>query len=298
MLKELVRTLLPARVKHRLKRAAFPILGRAIEWEYLPGGFQPTTGHPAARGWNVAAVVHAYQSAFAEYERRVQGVDPLGFWYEGGVSSANDLIVPHNIHMSYAYAFATASRGRSQVRMLDWGGALGQYYALTRALFPDMSLEYLCKETPELVRAIGAARPGLHFTADAGCLDRTFDFVMASGSLHYEEDWRALLTRLAAATTGHLYVTRLPTVLTVPSFAFIQRPYSAGYNTEYVGWCINRDELLRHGRDCGLDLVREFVLGENPEIDFAPEANQYRGFLWRPAASTSAARPTPGSPAI
>lgn len=181
--------------------------------------------------------------------------------------------------------------------MLDWGGALGQYYALTRALFPDVQLDYLCKETPELVRAIGDPPSGVRFTADPDCLQQEFDFILASGSLHYEEDWRALVTRLAGATAGYLCVTRLPTVQQVPSFAFIQRPYRAGYNTEYIGWCINRTELLEHSRGCGLELVREFVLGENPEIDFAPEANQYRGFLWRPAAISRAASTPPRTPA-
>jgi len=279
MFTEVFRLLVPNKVKYQLKRLLFPILGRTVEWEYLPGGFHTETSRLVVRGWSAAEVANSYESGLAEYLRRVGGSEPLGFWYEGGMSSAHDLVVPHNIHMSYAYAFATAARGRSHVRMLDWGGALGQYRALTRALFPDVSLDYLCKETPELVRAAREALPEIRFTSDVGCLEEHFDFILASSSLHYEQDWQALVGRLAEATTGYLYITRLPTVLHTPSFVFIQRPYRAGYNTEYLGWCINREELLNQCQRCGLELVREFVLGENPEIDFAPEANQYRGYL-------------------
>ena len=77
---------------------------------------------------------------------------------------------------------------------------------------------------------------------------------------------------------------RLPSVLHANSYAFVQRPYVYGYNTEYLGWCLNRDEFLQQASSAGMRLVREFVTGEQPFIDNAPEQCLYRGFLFEPAA--------------
>lgn len=273
-----LRALTPATARWRLKRSLFPLLGRHIEWEYARDGWDAAERRLRVRGWNARAVGEAYTRSLDEFTRRLEGRGPLGFWYEGGVTGADDLVVPHNIYMSYAYAFARASHGLNRVRMLDWGGAGGHYFTLTRALFPAIELDYVCKETMEVAEHL-PNRPHLTVTADEQCLDRCYDFVVVSSSLHYEKQWRTLLGRLALATGGYLYVTRLPVVQKAASFVFIQRPYDAGYNTEYLGWCLNREEWFAAVRDCGLTLVREFVLGENPEIDFAPEPNQYRGYL-------------------
>lgn len=35
--------------------------------------------------------------------------------------------------------------------MLDWGGGLGAYYVYSRALLPDLELDYHCRELPLLV---------------------------------------------------------------------------------------------------------------------------------------------------
>ena len=275
MLRELVRRLVPAPLRRAINRAR----GRKPAWELLPGGWQAARQDPAVKGWNVQAVSDAYRTTWAGYLARVQGTGPLGFWYEGGISAPTD-IVAHNIHMSYAYAFARAAAGRQTVRLLDWGGATGQYYALTRALFPTVALAYTCKDMPLFAEAARANLPEARFTSDDAVLNERFDLVLASSSLHYTEDWRGLLTRLASASDGFVYITRIPVVERAPSFVFVQRPYAAGYATEYPGWCLNRSDLLAAAERAGLRLVREFVLGENPVIERAPEQNGYRGFLF------------------
>ena len=120
--------------------------------------------------------------------------------------------------------------------------------------------------------------------ADERCFERTYDLVVASTSLHYSEDWLALLGRLADVTTSYLYIANLPTVQQASSFVFIQRPYQYGYNTEYLAWFFNRDEFLQATESCGLHLAREFIHGYQPLIHGAPEQNTYRGYLFRPDA--------------
>ena len=108
-----------------------------------------------------------------------------------------------------------------------------------------------------------------------------YDIVIASTSLHYTLDWRALIQRLAKATSGYLYIANLPSVRQVSSFVFVQRPYQYGYNTEYLAWCLNKNEFLAEAEKAGVTLVREFIYGHMPFIQGAPEQNAYLGFLFR-----------------
>ena len=283
-LKSVVRNAIPQPLRRRFKRMFYGRFKRTILWEYMPQGWQAQENDHDIKGWDVSTVLEAYKAGWPNFVAHLQGSGPLGFWYETRDRGSDDPI-PHNIHMSYAYALAVASRTRAEISMLDWGGAIGQYYALSKQLYPDLQIDYHLKELPAMLSYAKTLHPQAHVYDDESCLDRKYDFVLVSGSFHYTQDWRALLQRLAAATGGYLYLTRLPVVQHVPSFVFVQRPYHAGYETEYLGWCLNRSDVLAAAGASGLTLVREFVMGENPEIELAPEQNQYRGFLFRGGAT-------------
>ena len=108
--------------------------------------------------------------------------------------------------------------------------------------------------------------------------------MLSSSSLHYSENWRDVAAQLAGMTGSYLYITRIPMVRHVPSFVVLQRPYGVGYRTEYLGWFLNRDELLDALQVRGMELVREFLIEERPFVHRAPEQGEYQGFLWRPAS--------------
>ena len=83
---------------------------------------------------------------------------------------------------------------------------------------------------------------------------------------------------LAGAAGRYLYVARVPVALTAPSFVVIQRPYVHGYDTEYLGWVLNRDELVEAA---GLPLAREFLLDARFSAAGAPEDPvEHRSFLF------------------
>lgn len=150
---------------------------------------------------------------------------------------------------------------------------------LAQALLPGVEIEYHCKDVPLLCDYGAQLFPQQHFYADERCLERSYDFVIASTSMHYTEGWQTLLRRLAGATASYLYIANLPTVQQAPSFVFVQRPYQYGYDTEYLAWCLNRTEFLHTAEQAGVQLLREFVYGHQPVIWGAPEQNTYRGYL-------------------
>jgi putative methyltransferase (TIGR04325 family) len=252
-----------------------------IEWEYMPDGWATERTNPKIKGWNVESVLEAYKSRWTAFVKNLEGTAPFGASPESLTFRQIDLVF-HNTIMSYAYAFTLASRYRSSISMLDWGGGIGHYYLISKTLVPDLKIEYHCKDVPVLAEHGQTLFPEAYFYADETCLARQYDFVLVSTSLHYSQDWRSLLERLARATDGYLFVTQLPIVHQISSFVFVQRPYQYGYNTEYLGWCLNHDEFLKYAETAGLELMRQFVTGQQPVIHRAREQCQYYGFLFRP----------------
>ncbi len=105
--------------------------------------------------------------------------------------------------------------------------------------------------------------------------------MLASSSLQYARDWRSALATLARATGAFLLATRVPVALHARSFVVLQRAHRYGYETEYLGWVLNRDELLVAARAAGLELRREFLLPAWLSAAGAPEAPvEHRGFLF------------------
>ena len=196
-------------------------------------------------------------------------------------------LADHNIMMSYGYVLATAARKKDRISILDWGGGIGHYYLYTRALLPDVEIEYDCYDLPSLCRLGKKLLPEVRTHEDErDFAGKRYDVVISSSSLHYFEDWRAEVRKLAAATHTLLYVARLQAVANAGSFVVLHRSSRAGYPA-MPGWCINRQEFLGCAQECGLTLVREFIHTEPWTIRGAPEKGQCRGFLLRrqPAAT-------------
>jgi putative methyltransferase (TIGR04325 family) len=255
--------------------------GSEPEWAHV-GPSWPEGLADEGPGWNETSVRDAYARKWPAFVAALDDPGPLRASPEAPASRQVDL-AHHNTTMVFAYCLALAARERPSLSMLDWGGGMGHYALLARALVPGIELRYTCRDLPILVDEGARLLPDDEFTADDACLDRSYDFVLASSSLQYSRDWRGVLDRLAGAAAGSVLVTRLPVVEVAPSFVFQQRP--PDYGTQYPGWCINRAELLTAARACGLGLVREFDLGFAPDIAGAPEQNSFGAFLFRPAAA-------------
>ena len=247
------------------------------EWEYLPGGWPDASD--AEPGWNAESIVTTQLARWPSFVRSVEPPAPFGQSNESAARAPEYGV--HNTIMTFGYVLARAARGRKSLTMLDWGGGLGHYCVYARSLLPELRLDYHCCDLPNLVAAGRTVLPGVTFHSDQDeALAGRYDLVVASSSLQYSRDWRPLLGRLASATTGHLYVTRQPFVTKAASFVVVQRPHRCGYMTEYPGWFLNRDEFLAAAGDSGLKLLREFLIWEMPDVPNAPEAADYRGFLF------------------
>jgi len=179
-------------------------------------------------------------------------------------------------HRAFGDVLAMAARNRDRIAVLDYGANLGDYYWLTRSLVPGVELDYHCKELLELAAAGQQLTPSATWHTDDSCLDRSYDLVMFSSSLQYVPDWQAVLGRAARSSACYLFLSDVPTVRNVPTFAALER--SAGMTN--VHHQLNRTDILQTVASEGLQMVREFAMSPHPFIDGAPEQPTRVGWLF------------------
>ena len=247
------------------------------EWEYVGTAWPASAA--GTTGWDHPSVAAVMTNAFGAFIRVIGSTEPLGIYpLAPQIRSESG----HNVSMTFGYVLARAALGKTAVSMLDWGGALGHYAVMGQRLMPEVKLLATVKERPELCSLGRKLLSWVTFEdSDEACFAREYDLVMASTSLQYAEDWPAIFARLARSARQFLFVTRLAVVRTAPSFVVVQRPYAYGYQTEYLSWVINRDELLRQAASAGLTLEREFIAGAPTAHHGAPETAETAGFLFK-----------------
>ena len=249
----------------------------------MPDGWDQST---RVGGWNVASVVDFQTARWRAYADALSGPDPLAVNHEEWQDLKSGKLRDHNTLMTYAYVLALAARQKHCVSILDWGGGLGHYSLLSKAVLPDVEFDYYCHDVPLLCHAGREMSPAIHFVEDPQeCFLRHYDLVLASSSVWYERHWRTLLKSLAAVANPYLYVTRMIFIDDCASYVAIQRTGAAGYKTEYLCWILNRQEFLSYMGSLGMELVRECLICDAQHIHKAPEQGSYKGFLFRNVAA-------------
>jgi putative methyltransferase (TIGR04325 family) len=274
-----IRATLPGRV---IKRAASRLSARIAEgiqylnaeMTYAPQGWRVT------EGWNDQGIAEAQERHWPTLLENLKGTGPLGVAHFPWHTTREDR-ADHNVMMSYGYVLALAARKKDALSILDWGGGVGHYYLYGKALLPELAVRYHCYDVAKLCAIGRRLLPEIHCSdQERQFLGRQFDLVVSSSALHYFEDWRQELRKLAAMTHEFLYLARLQTVTRTPSFVVSHKVYHHGYG-EFPSWYINRQEILNCVEACGLELVREFVFYNKSIIRGAPEKGDCLGFLFR-----------------
>lgn len=281
-MKNALRMLMPPILLEAARRTRAHFQARALslpDFEYVPEGWGRAQVRRGLKGWDDPSVLSEQLRKWPAFERMIKGTGPMGAHEAHDPAEIN--VAAHNTLAIFGYVLGLAARKKEAITFLDWGGGLGHYSVIATALFPGLGIDYFCKEEKKLAAKGRALLPGATFyDSDEDFAGRKFDLVMASGSLQYAEDWKALLGRLARATNGYLYVTRLPVIFKSKSYVFLQRARRWGYDTEYLGWCLNREEFLEEARRTGMRLVREFLINESVDIAGAPQPCAFRGYLF------------------
>jgi putative methyltransferase (TIGR04325 family) len=257
---------------HRVKRKFSPPL-----LEYAAEGWETVLPVKSSEGWNTLSVVLAERVKWEPFLSAVKGTGPLGFNHEHSDMSLIEHLAFHNINITYGYVLALAAHLKTSLTVLDYGGGLGHYFQIGKALLPEVDFMYSCKEVAQMAEAGQQLNPEIQWYTDDSCFSTTFDLVIVGGSLQYIEKWQNFLQSLSTAVGGYLYLTGIPVTDNGDSFVAIQN--SCG--TRMLHWQFSKNELLKVINDFGLDLVREFVLEDCPFIKNAPSQCKMRGWLFR-----------------
>ena len=181
----------------------------------------------------------------------------------------------------FGYVLALAARNRQKVSVLDYGGNLGDYYWLARALVSALDLDYHCKELPRVAETGRHVTPAVTWHIDDECLERPYDVVMFSSSLHCLQDWKVILRRAAQSSRSYLLLSDVPAVRHAPTFVVTQRSGSLTHLQQQM----NRLEILDTVEAAGLRLLREFDMGPHPQVAGAPEQSRCAGWLFQPSVA-------------
>jgi putative methyltransferase (TIGR04325 family) len=255
----------------------------AAEWTYAPQGWAHELENGGGPGWDGSSVARMYAERWPAFLQNLKGNGPLGALHVVplGQPMPREDLTSHNMAMVFAYALGLSAHMTDTLSILDWGGGLGHFHELARALVPDLKLDYHCKELPEVCEQGRRVSPEVTFHESRACLEHSYDLVLASGAIQYAEHWEELLGQLSSATRRYLLLTKVP-ITGAQSFVVLQRAHAYGYDTEYLGWALNSGEVRAAAQNAGLDLVREFFLSATVEVPNAPGSFQHAGFLFTP----------------
>lgn len=233
----------------------------------------------APEGWNTQLPGNStndnFWGAFIEEERRfcegliarIEAGEPL-LYPDGDENSKYSV---------FGYVLAMASRQQQKISVLDYGGNVGDYYWLARALLPDVQLDYHCKELAKVAEAGRLLSPDVTWHTSDACLNARYDVVVFSSSIQCLPDWQDVVHRAAQAARTYLFLSDVPTVRDVPTFVATHR---TGGRT-CLQMLVNRADIIRTAESGGLRLVREFPMGGHPPVVNAPEQPACLGWLFR-----------------
>ncbi len=148
----------------------------ATELRYAPNGWR------VLKGWDDPNIADAQAGHWPTLVRNLQGPGPLGVAHFPWHTTREDR-ADHNVMMSYGYVLALAARKKDAVSILDWGGGAGHYYLYSKALLPEVTIQYHCYDVAALCRVGRELLPDIHLSDDeADFAGRQFDLVVSSSA--------------------------------------------------------------------------------------------------------------------
>ena len=225
-----------------------------------PGYYAPLPSWAEAnrccgQAYQAESVVKCYRQAAQQAITQQRPEHPIG---------------PYAIRQLAALQHAWLALGRPDpLRVLDFGGALGNHFHALAPHWPWVPLHWTVCET-SAVTAAGQAEfememprgHQLRFSGEASeILDSGVDIVMASCSLQYMENWQDTLKLFSIAPW--LLLDRVPLVDHPVDLIDIQVVPSSYTDTRYPGWKFAASSWLPRLKQSGFELVYQWTVPED-----------------------------------
>lgn len=196
--------------------------------------------------------------------------------------SVGGAIAPVAVTTDYALALVAAQTARADrpLRILDFGGGMATSYVPLRAMLPPgQPIDFVVVENGaigERGRQLFAGDPSVTFRTDLPAAPERFDIVHFGSSLHYVDDWQAVLALVTKLEPAHLLFADLPAADN-RSFVTTQRFHDRRIPVRF--W--NVDEFITAVRGLGFELLlkaryRGYYLGPDAELPTSNFDDEHR----------------------
>ena len=163
------------------------------------------------------------------------------------------------------------------LRVLDFGGAGGEYFYYFRKIAPNIKIEWIVLETPALVRAMkdqeNSADESISWVDLIEEPLTYFDVVLLSSVLQYIEKPLNILEELAKRT-NFIIINRLPLITKHKSIVAVQRTYTSGKRGSHPAHFFNEEDMIATLSEYGTISLRWFVPEDQPVVGWHAYPNQ------------------------
>ena len=112
---------------------------RSLESEEMNEGSNTNNSSADVLGWDDLSIVLSRVEQIKEIKGSLQSHLPLG-----------KTKADHHNFITFGYVLGLVAT-KDKISILDWGGAFGHYYLYAKRLFPNLQIEYTCKELPNTI---------------------------------------------------------------------------------------------------------------------------------------------------
>lgn len=156
------------------------------------------------------------------------------------------------------------------LRVLDFGGALGNlYFQLKRFLPPGLTVRWVVVDTPVTVAAGRQHLEDEHLTFQSDLSEVTgpFDVIVVSSSLQYMERPTETLRDLVALEGRYLLINRTPFLAGPDDRLTVQRVPPEIYTGSYPAWFLSESRWLGLFEQQGLALRMRWTTPDLKQLD-------------------------------
>ncbi|HBG27359.1 MAG: hypothetical protein A2Y10_18830 [Planctomycetes bacterium GWF2_41_51] len=132
---------------------------------------------------------------------------------------------------------------KNKVRILDFGGGLGNSYLLmTCGCLRNIDFEFFVLESQEVCRKgkeFFKDAGNIHFDSDFPEAIKSFDIIHLGSSIQYVEDWKGLLADFAKYNPNYILLADVPAG-NIPTYATVQNYYES----KIPYWFFNINDII------------------------------------------------------
>ena len=155
------------------------------------------------------------------------------------------------LHLVFTYSVSLAKQNKDDgnLRILDFGGGVGNHVHLLESLLPHINFSFSLVELEANLALATLLNPQISTHRDLSTLE-TFDFVHLGSSLQYCRNYDVIIKQLTQKEPSHILFTRTPTSLG-PTVAFRSK-------NSFMHWVFSISDLIIKMKAQGYELVRIF----------------------------------------